>query len=87
MAERNGDALVRVVTGFKPDERLVQELGETLNAKISVYDKILATQKYLAGDISSFSFTGNMLLIDTSFDTGDNFNGFVRYFFYLIIMV
>ena len=79
--------MFRRLTGVKPDEAVVQEQIESLDAKLNVYDKILATQKYLAGDISSFSFTGNMLLIDTSFDTGDNFNGFVRYFFYLIIMV
>ena len=46
--------LFRARTGIAPDEKFMQELADTLNAKLSVYDKILSKQKYLAGDVSFF---------------------------------
>ena len=70
------------MTGVEPNKKVVQELVETLNAKLSVYDKILATQRYLSGDVRTFSSTQNMPLIGTLFYTGDNASGFVRYFFF-----
>ena len=54
--------MFRRLTGVKPDEAVVQEQIESLDAKLNVYDKILATQKYFAGDVSTFSFTQDMPL-------------------------
>lgn len=37
--------------GGTTNEEAVKEALETLNAKLDVYEKILSTQKYMAGDV------------------------------------
>lgn len=39
--------------GEKGDEALAQKYLFSLNKTLDVYEKILGTQKYLAGDVSS----------------------------------
>jgi glutathione S-transferase len=47
------ELLLKPVRGMKTDEARVKELLVTMGGKLDVYEKILGTQKYLAGDVSS----------------------------------
>ena len=44
------------VTGVPTDEALFESLMTELGKNLDVYDQILSKQKYLAGDVSGFSF-------------------------------
>ncbi len=45
-------ASIRQVGRGKPDQAKIASLNEQLNAKLDVYDKILAKQPYLAGQVN-----------------------------------
>jgi glutathione S-transferase len=47
------ELLLKPVRGMQTDEARVKELLATIGGKLDVYEKILGTQKYLAGDVSS----------------------------------
>ena len=38
--------------GLSPDEKVVSQLTDALNAKLAAYEMILSKQKYLAGNVS-----------------------------------
>jgi glutathione S-transferase len=49
------ELLLKPLLGMQTDKAQVKELVVTMEGRLDVYDKILGTQKYLAGDVSSLS--------------------------------
>jgi glutathione S-transferase len=42
--------------GLETNQERVKEMSERLVQKLDVYEQILSKQKYLAGDVGTFSF-------------------------------
>ena len=65
--------------GLTPDEKVVSQLADALNAKLVAYETILSRQKYLAGNVS---YLRQILMYHMTSDnlicSGDHACGFVR---------